>query len=176
MLLVTVISNYVAHYCFVKLYMSRLTSPHTIIKAIHRRVREGLTARLYAVTTRTSLPPATPQLSYISHAAPSYQLSTPIGTLQGQKRLSFATSYPRYTLGFGARTHGAHTLRILLPVPSKMKTTAGSITFALMHQCQPFQPLQGHRHRILEHRRQQPRREIPQTRPESRARQQPCRG
>ena len=58
MLLVTVISNYVAHYCFVKLYMSRLTSPHTIIKAIHRRVREGLTARLYAVTTRTSLPPA----------------------------------------------------------------------------------------------------------------------
>ena len=102
----------------------------------------------------------TPQLSYISHAAPSYQLSTPIGTLQGQKRLRFATSYPRYTLGFGARTHGAHTLRILLPVPSKMKTTAGSITFALMHQCQPFQPLQGHRHRILEHRRQQPRRKF----------------
>lgn len=56
-LLVTVISNYAAHYCFVKLYMSRLTSPHTIIKN-HRRVREGLTARLYAVTFRTSLPPA----------------------------------------------------------------------------------------------------------------------
>ena len=57
-LLVTVISNYAAHYCFVKLYMSRLTSPHTIIKKNHRRVREGLTACLYAVTSRTSLPPA----------------------------------------------------------------------------------------------------------------------